>query len=184
MYVCAHISLGLAWSHPKLCLFCPVSCRWLRTISVILFLNKQDLLEEKIASGQHPLVKYFEDFSEYGKNPQNFSGKCDASVRYTGLNFMYVSGFVTIAKAQKPSKKLFHLGKGGGGKTYKAVFAYVLADRTRQVISTSEAFPLQWRCTNLIWHGTNETLQLPLTNIIQLGTQRPQVMIFRFLTIL
>ncbi|XP_065187268.1 guanine nucleotide-binding protein G(olf) subunit alpha-like [Sycon ciliatum] len=47
--------------------------RWLRTISVILFLNKQDLLEEKIASGQHPLVKYFEDFSEYGKNPQNFS---------------------------------------------------------------------------------------------------------------
>ncbi|CAF0746671.1 unnamed protein product [Didymodactylos carnosus] len=39
--------------------------RWLRTISVILFLNKQDLLAEKIKSGRARLEDYFPDFSRY-----------------------------------------------------------------------------------------------------------------------
>lgn len=40
-------------------------CRWLKTISVILFLNKQDLLAEKIKSGRHKLETYFPDFANY-----------------------------------------------------------------------------------------------------------------------
>lgn len=38
--------------------------RWLRTISVILFLNKQDLLAEKIKSGRR-LEDYFPEFARY-----------------------------------------------------------------------------------------------------------------------
>uniref|UniRef100_A0A023F635 Guanine nucleotide-binding protein G(s) subunit alpha n=5 Tax=Reduviidae TaxID=27479 RepID=A0A023F635_TRIIF len=39
--------------------------RWLRTISVILFLNKQDLLAEKIKAGKSKLEDYFSEFSRY-----------------------------------------------------------------------------------------------------------------------
>ena len=38
--------------------------RWLRTISVILFLNKQDLLAEKIKAGRR-LEDYFPEFARY-----------------------------------------------------------------------------------------------------------------------
>jgi len=39
--------------------------RWLKTISVILFLNKQDLLREKILLGKSKLEDYFEDYKGY-----------------------------------------------------------------------------------------------------------------------
>lgn len=39
--------------------------RWLRTISVILFLNKQDLLAEKIKAGRSRLEDFFPDFARY-----------------------------------------------------------------------------------------------------------------------
>nr|BAB79202.1 G protein alpha subunit s class [Halocynthia roretzi] len=39
--------------------------RWLRTISVILFLNKQDLLTEKVLAGRSVLEHYFPDFGPY-----------------------------------------------------------------------------------------------------------------------
>ncbi|KAG0711049.1 Guanine nucleotide-binding protein G(s) subunit alpha [Chionoecetes opilio] len=43
--------------------------RWLRTISVILFLNKQDLLAEKIVAGKSKLEDYFPDFARYQTPP-------------------------------------------------------------------------------------------------------------------
>ncbi|OQR70721.1 guanine nucleotide-binding protein G(s) subunit alpha-like [Tropilaelaps mercedesae] len=39
--------------------------RWLRTISVILFLNKQDLLAEKIKAQKSKLEDYFPEFNNY-----------------------------------------------------------------------------------------------------------------------
>ena len=42
-----------------------VPCRWLRTISVILFLNKQDLLAEKVKAGKSKIEDYFPDFERY-----------------------------------------------------------------------------------------------------------------------
>ena len=39
--------------------------RWLKSISVILFLNKQDMLAEKIREGRHRLETYFPDFANY-----------------------------------------------------------------------------------------------------------------------
>ena len=39
--------------------------RWLRTISVILFLNKQDLLAEKVRAGKSKIEDYFPEFARY-----------------------------------------------------------------------------------------------------------------------
>jgi guanine nucleotide-binding protein G(s) subunit alpha len=39
--------------------------RWLRTISIILFLNKQDLLAEKVKAGKSHIEDYFPAFAEY-----------------------------------------------------------------------------------------------------------------------
>ncbi|KJH43314.1 g-protein alpha subunit [Dictyocaulus viviparus] len=39
--------------------------RWLKTISVILFLNKQDLLSEKIKAKRYLLESYFPEFANY-----------------------------------------------------------------------------------------------------------------------
>jgi len=39
--------------------------RWLRTISVILFLNKQDLLAEKVLAEKSKIEDYFPDFARY-----------------------------------------------------------------------------------------------------------------------
>lgn len=39
--------------------------RWLKTISIILFLNKQDMLAEKIKAGRHKLETYFPEFAAY-----------------------------------------------------------------------------------------------------------------------
>lgn len=44
--------------------------RWLKTISVILFLNKQDLLREKIMAGRSKLEDYFPEFAEYTNMPE------------------------------------------------------------------------------------------------------------------
>ena len=43
--------------------------RWLRTISVILFLNKQDLLAEKVKAGKSKIEDYFADFARYTTPP-------------------------------------------------------------------------------------------------------------------
>lgn len=43
--------------------------RWLRTISVILFLNKQDLLAEKVLAGKSRLEEYFAEYSRYTTPP-------------------------------------------------------------------------------------------------------------------
>lgn len=42
--------------------------RWLKTISVILFLNKQDLLKEKITAGRSKLEDYFPEYANYECN--------------------------------------------------------------------------------------------------------------------
>lgn len=39
--------------------------RWLRQISVILFLNKQDLLAEKVKAQKSKIEEYFPDFARY-----------------------------------------------------------------------------------------------------------------------
>ncbi|XP_013388067.1 guanine nucleotide-binding protein G(s) subunit alpha isoform X2 [Lingula anatina] len=44
--------------------------RWLRTISVILFLNKQDLLAEKVMAGKSKIDDYFPEYRRYVVPPE------------------------------------------------------------------------------------------------------------------
>jgi len=50
--------------YPGICNYLLFNCRWLKTISVILFLNKQDLLTEKILAGKL-IEDYFPAYSRY-----------------------------------------------------------------------------------------------------------------------
>lgn len=45
------------------CIF--VLSRWLRTISIILFLNKQDMLAEKVLAGKSKIEDYFPEYANY-----------------------------------------------------------------------------------------------------------------------
>lgn len=55
--------------------------RWLRTISVILFLNKQDLLAEKIKAGKSKLQEYFADFNRYQTPGKWVDGRTDGQTQ-------------------------------------------------------------------------------------------------------
>ena len=52
---------------------CAGVCRWLKEVSVILFLNKQDILKEKINEGKFKLESYFPEFKGY-QPPSNGEG--------------------------------------------------------------------------------------------------------------
>lgn len=47
------------------CVCSVTDCRFLKTISVILFLNKQDVLAEKILAGKSKLEDYFPEYNNY-----------------------------------------------------------------------------------------------------------------------
>ena len=49
---------------------------WLRTISGILFLNKQDLLKKEVLAGKSKIEDYFPDFARYRTPPD---GKADGN---------------------------------------------------------------------------------------------------------
>ncbi|MEQ2201677.1 hypothetical protein XENOCAPTIV_016282 [Xenoophorus captivus] len=65
---------------------CPmIGCRFLKTISVILFLNKQDVLADKILAGKSKLEDYFPEFTNYQVPPdcKNIHACADKHVRIT-----------------------------------------------------------------------------------------------------
>ena len=61
---CPQIGKGLFFS-PDLGIMMFSFYRWLRTISIILFLNKQDLLAEKVKMGKSKIEDYFPDYKRY-----------------------------------------------------------------------------------------------------------------------
>ncbi|XP_070967794.1 guanine nucleotide-binding protein G(s) subunit alpha-like isoform X2 [Oncorhynchus clarkii lewisi] len=68
--------------------------RWLRTISVILFLNKQDLLAEKVLVGKSKIEEYFPEFGRY-TTPDDGKGNSLLELFKTG-NVSSLSVNVTI----------------------------------------------------------------------------------------
>jgi len=89
--------------------------RWLRTISVILFLNKQDLLEEKIRSGKSKLDEYFPEFVHYMLPPEA-QPEIDqgADKEFTRAKYFIRDNFLQIS--QQPS--------GGDAKQHSAHHCY------------------------------------------------------------
>ena len=42
--------------------------RWLKNVSVIMFLNKQDLLKTKVLEGRFKIESYFPEYNAYQMN--------------------------------------------------------------------------------------------------------------------
>ncbi|ELU11052.1 hypothetical protein CAPTEDRAFT_164626 [Capitella teleta] len=70
--------------------------RWLRTISVILFLNKQDLLTEKVKAGRSRIEDYFPEYSRYTTDATPEPGEDPEVVR---AKFFIRDEFLKIAQS-------------------------------------------------------------------------------------
>uniref|UniRef100_A0A8C3G1F2 Guanine nucleotide-binding protein G(s) subunit alpha n=1 Tax=Cyclopterus lumpus TaxID=8103 RepID=A0A8C3G1F2_CYCLU len=72
--------------------------RWLRTISVILFLNKQDLLAEKVLAGKSKIEEYFPDFTRY-TTPDDAIPEPGEDPRVTRAKYFIRDEFLRISTA-------------------------------------------------------------------------------------
>ncbi|KAF3698705.1 Guanine nucleotide-binding protein G(olf) subunit alpha [Channa argus] len=73
--------------------------RWLRTISVILFLNKQDMLAEKVLAGKSKIEDYFPEYARY-TIPNEATPEPGEDPRVTRAKFFIRDEFLTIFGAQ------------------------------------------------------------------------------------
>ncbi|KAK2110242.1 hypothetical protein P7K49_009988 [Saguinus oedipus] len=73
--------------------------RWLRTISVILFLNKQDLLAEKVLAGKSKIEDYFPEFARY-TTPEDATPEPGEDPRVTRAKYFIRDEFLA---GQQPS---------------------------------------------------------------------------------
>ncbi|KAK9890954.1 hypothetical protein WA026_013294 [Henosepilachna vigintioctopunctata] len=71
--------------------------RWLKTISVILFLNKQDIFSRKILSGRRKLEQYFPEYKEY-KTPDDCIMGVNEHSEVTRAKYFIRSEFQKISK--------------------------------------------------------------------------------------
>ncbi|XP_075032904.1 guanine nucleotide-binding protein G(s) subunit alpha isoform X3 [Mixophyes fleayi] len=72
--------------------------RWLRTISVILFLNKQDLLAEKVLAGKSKIEDYFPEFARY-TTPDDAIPEAGEDPRVTRAKYFIRDEFLRISTA-------------------------------------------------------------------------------------
>lgn len=72
--------------------------RWLRTISVILFLNKQDLLAEKVLAGKSKIEDYFPEFARY-TTPDDAIPELGEDPRVTRAKYFIRDEFLRISTA-------------------------------------------------------------------------------------
>uniref|UniRef100_A0A8C1BT64 GNAS complex locus n=1 Tax=Cyprinus carpio carpio TaxID=630221 RepID=A0A8C1BT64_CYPCA len=72
--------------------------RWLRTISVILFLNKQDLLAEKVLAGKSKIEDYFPEFARY-TTPDDATPEQGEDPRVTRAKYFIRDEFLRISTA-------------------------------------------------------------------------------------
>uniref|UniRef100_A0AAY4CMF4 Guanine nucleotide-binding protein G(s) subunit alpha n=1 Tax=Denticeps clupeoides TaxID=299321 RepID=A0AAY4CMF4_9TELE len=72
--------------------------RWLRTISVILFLNKQDLLAEKVLAGKSRIEEYFPEFARY-TTPDDATPEAGEDARVTRAKYFIRDEFLRISTA-------------------------------------------------------------------------------------
>lgn len=80
-----------------------IGCRFLKTISVILFLNKQDVLADKILAGKSKLEDYFPEYTNYQVPPECKSGHtcADGHVRNMERFLMSMSVFQLFQMSAK-----------------------------------------------------------------------------------
>ncbi|XP_068132000.1 guanine nucleotide-binding protein G(s) subunit alpha-like [Hyperolius riggenbachi] len=72
--------------------------RWLRTISVFLFLNKQDVLAEKVLAGKSKMEHYFPEFHRY-TTPDDAAPEPGEDPRVTRAKYFIRDEFLRISTA-------------------------------------------------------------------------------------
>ncbi|XP_064862057.1 guanine nucleotide-binding protein G(olf) subunit alpha isoform X1 [Oncorhynchus nerka] len=72
--------------------------RWLRTISVILFLNKQDMLADKVLAGKSKIEDYFPEYSRY-TIPNEATPEPGEDPKVTRAKFFIRDEFLRISTA-------------------------------------------------------------------------------------
>ncbi|KAM9489200.1 guanine nucleotide binding protein (G protein), alpha activating activity polypeptide, olfactory type 2 isoform 2-T2 [Clarias gariepinus] len=72
--------------------------RWLRTISVILFLNKQDMLAEKVLAGKSKIEDYFPEYAQY-TIPNEATPEPGEDPRVTRAKYFIRDEFLRISTA-------------------------------------------------------------------------------------
>ncbi|MGH0139660.1 UNVERIFIED_CONTAM: hypothetical protein FKN15_030300 [Acipenser sinensis] len=72
--------------------------RWLRTISVILFLNKQDMLAEKVLAGKSKIEDYFPEYTRYTV-PEDATPDPGEDPKVTRAKFFIRDEFLRISTA-------------------------------------------------------------------------------------
>uniref|UniRef100_A0A673ZW33 Guanine nucleotide-binding protein G(olf) subunit alpha-like n=1 Tax=Salmo trutta TaxID=8032 RepID=A0A673ZW33_SALTR len=72
--------------------------RWLRTISVILFLNKQDMLAEKVLAGKSKIEDYFPEYARY-TIPHEATPEPGEDPKVTRAKFFIRDEFLRISTA-------------------------------------------------------------------------------------
>uniref|UniRef100_A0A8B9GUT0 GNAS complex locus n=1 Tax=Astyanax mexicanus TaxID=7994 RepID=A0A8B9GUT0_ASTMX len=72
--------------------------RWLRTISVILFLNKQDMLAEKVLAGKSKIEDYFPEYARY-TIPNEATPEPGEDPRVTRAKYFIRDEFLRISTA-------------------------------------------------------------------------------------
>ncbi|CAB4018809.1 guanine nucleotide-binding G(s) subunit alpha-like, partial [Paramuricea clavata] len=77
--------------------------RWLKTISVILFLNKQDLLRDKVRAGKSKIEDYFPDFARY-RTPPDATAEPDDDEQVTRAKYFIRDEFLRISTANGDGK--------------------------------------------------------------------------------
>ncbi|XP_031666691.1 guanine nucleotide-binding protein G(olf) subunit alpha-like isoform X1 [Oncorhynchus kisutch] len=73
--------------------------RWLRTISVILFLNKQDMLAEKVLAGKSKIENYFPEYARYTLPNEATPGEPGEDPKVTRAKFFIRDEFLRISTA-------------------------------------------------------------------------------------
>lgn len=73
--------------------------RFLKKICVILFLNKQDLLEEKIKSRKSPVEKYFPDYLTYEPYGANNNNNNKEDPEFFKAKYFFRDQFLAIAQS-------------------------------------------------------------------------------------
>nr|XP_020649184.1 guanine nucleotide-binding protein G(olf) subunit alpha isoform X1 [Pogona vitticeps] len=77
--------------------------RWLRTISIILFLNKQDMLAEKVLAGKSRIEDYFPEFARYTV-PEDATPDAGEDPKVTRAKFFIRDEFLRISTATGDGK--------------------------------------------------------------------------------
>ncbi|XP_018408791.1 PREDICTED: guanine nucleotide-binding protein G(s) subunit alpha-like [Nanorana parkeri] len=78
--------------------------RWLRKVSVILFLNKQDLLAEKVLAGKSKIEDYFPEFARY-TTPDDATPEAGEDPRVTRAKYFIRDEFLRISTASGDGRR-------------------------------------------------------------------------------